>query len=365
MAPTIPYRVLVVHDERLERAIAGAWLDGRDRRSFQVELAESLEGAVAIADGAAFDVTVVALVDDQVRDAEVVETLRTAFRAPVVGVGEVGNGESRLMGLRAGAEELVGLEDLDQDLGQALEVAIERFRFRESRGGSIPSVDAIVANSVDGLMVVDGNGVVRFANPAAVEILGSDSGQLAGAAFKHEVARGESTEIEVPIRGSLSRTLELRAAPTVWAGDSDAIVVSVRDETERVRAQQELASEAKGLLEAKEEFQRLATIDPLTRMLNRRGLETAMMVELNRARRAGSTAAVLLIDIDDFKRVNDTLGYSVGDVVLREVARRLESSLRSTDLLGRVGGGGVPGGTPRHEVRGGGPSGGTGSTDHR
>lgn len=81
-----------------------------------------------------------------------------------------------------------------------------------------------------------------------------------------------------------------------------------------------------------------ATRDRLTGVLNRGAILDALQVELHRAARAGGATAVLLLDIDHFKRVNDTHGHLAGDDVLREVGRRLQATLRPYDRVGRFGG---------------------------
>jgi diguanylate cyclase (GGDEF)-like protein len=86
------------------------------------------------------------------------------------------------------------------------------------------------------------------------------------------------------------------------------------------------------------EAQKIASIDPLTELLNRRGFEAELSKEVHGARRTGSSLAAILLDLDDFKRINETLGHAVGDVVLKEVAARLTETLRPTDHLARIGG---------------------------
>lgn len=82
----------------------------------------------------------------------------------------------------------------------------------------------------------------------------------------------------------------------------------------------------------------LATHDPLTGAFNRRALIEAMTRLAGQAQRQGQPLSLLMIDIDHFKRVNDTHGHANGDVVLQEVARRLQARLRRSDLLARFGG---------------------------
>jgi len=82
----------------------------------------------------------------------------------------------------------------------------------------------------------------------------------------------------------------------------------------------------------------IACRDPLTGLVNRRQLETALARELGRVARTGQPALMLMIDIDHFKQVNDTRGHAAGDLVLAAVARALQACIRPMDTLARSGG---------------------------
>jgi diguanylate cyclase (GGDEF)-like protein len=82
----------------------------------------------------------------------------------------------------------------------------------------------------------------------------------------------------------------------------------------------------------------LANIDALTEVLNRIGLERALTSEFSRAQRQGWNLVALLLDCDDFDRINASLGHAVGDVVLKELSARLKVTLRPTDHIARIGG---------------------------
>lgn len=99
-----------------------------------------------------------------------------------------------------------------------------------------------------------------------------------------------------------------------------------------------MLSLARQLEEARHEAQRLATTDALTGIQNRRHFLDRAGHELERALRAGTPASVLLLDVDDFKRINDTDGHHAGDAVLQAVAQACAQSLRPADLLARWGG---------------------------
>ena len=99
-----------------------------------------------------------------------------------------------------------------------------------------------------------------------------------------------------------------------------------------------LNSSRGSLHEAETRIQRLASSDLLTGLDNRAGLHDAMQARMARAQQQRDTLAVLMVDLDRFKPVNDRNGHMVGDLVLKEVARRLSLCLRQGDLRARYGG---------------------------
>ena len=87
-----------------------------------------------------------------------------------------------------------------------------------------------------------------------------------------------------------------------------------------------------------EALRQLATHDPLTGLLNRREFDRILAEEEERALRFGHSCALIVVDVDHFKRVNDTHGHPAGDVVLREIAQRLAGQVRTVDRVARIGG---------------------------
>jgi diguanylate cyclase (GGDEF)-like protein/PAS domain S-box-containing protein len=122
-----------------------------------------------------------------------------------------------------------------------------------------------------------------------------------------------------PIWVMLSVSLVRRAD-----GEPLYFVSQIEDISERKRAEREL--------------KRLAEHDSLTGLLNRRRFREELQRELSRIRRAPRRAALLFIDVDRFKDVNDSLGHKAGDEVLQGVAQRLVRRLRATDVVARLGG---------------------------
>ena len=89
---------------------------------------------------------------------------------------------------------------------------------------------------------------------------------------------------------------------------------------------------------AEEEIQYLAFYDPLTRLPNRRLLLDRLKQALVSSARSGREGALLFIDLDNFKNLNDTLGHDIGDLLLQQVTQRLEACIRKGDTVARLGG---------------------------
>ncbi|MEG0222879.1 MAG: diguanylate cyclase [Comamonas sp.] len=92
------------------------------------------------------------------------------------------------------------------------------------------------------------------------------------------------------------------------------------------------------LQHANQELERQASSDPLTGLLNRRGFDARLATAVALAQRSGRPLSVITIDVDHFKRVNDTYGHEVGDNVLRTLAQQLKTRLRASDAVARLGG---------------------------
>lgn len=99
-----------------------------------------------------------------------------------------------------------------------------------------------------------------------------------------------------------------------------------------------LDSSNQALAEANARLEALATTDPLTGLLNHRAMVAALDIELDRCQRYGHSCALLFIDLDHFKALNDGLGHAAGDATLRELGAVVRAALRDVDSLGRWGG---------------------------
>jgi diguanylate cyclase (GGDEF)-like protein/PAS domain S-box-containing protein len=187
-----------------------------------------------------------------------------------------------------------------------------------------------------GILVLDENGAVQSSNPSFARILGPEAAapgaSLAALLAPHgplvagliaesfESGQPRDADLEIEARGRGKIWVELSVNPL---GPS-LLQGLLNDITERKRA--ECAAHE------------LAVRDSVTGLLNRRGLDNALTNVLTSAIAESRQLALLLVDLDYFKAVNDTYGHAAGDLVLREVAAVLSQNVRRTDIVGRTGG---------------------------
>jgi len=136
-----------------------------------------------------------------------------------------------------------------------------------------------------------------------------------------------------------SGDLDARLMPSNAADEIDAVIVGLNMLAEELQAlntdfEERVAERTQQLKDAQGQLERLALYDPLTGLANR----TLLGERIGQAMSRAEPPAVLLLDLDGFKAVNDSFGHSVGDMLLVEVARRLRSVTRETDTVSRLGG---------------------------
>lgn len=232
-------------------------------------------------------------------------------RAPVVVVAEA-DPRFVVRCLAAGAAECIDAESDPGEFARALRMACLRHRFG-------PELARLARLAPDGWLVVEERGLVAFANPAAAALLGRSVGELIGVRIDEAPAPGERLEL----RTGLGAWVEMTAASVRWRR-RPATLVCVRDVTESRQSAEYLS--------------RLAHHDPLTGLPNRRLLRDRLAAAISRARRARAQLAVIALDLDGFKRVNDELGHPCGDALLAQVGARLAGVVRDSDTTARLGG---------------------------
>jgi diguanylate cyclase (GGDEF)-like protein/PAS domain S-box-containing protein len=194
----------------------------------------------------------------------------------------------------------------------------------------------IVSSLQEGVIVVDRDERVTRANEAAARLCGVSLGELTGLrlhelpldapirrALAGETVRG--AVLAVRRRDGTEIWVESNAAPLAEAdGTPFGALSTYVDVSERILRERRMRQEADS--------------DPLTGLANRRALERALEAALGRARVDGREVAVLMVDLDGFKALNDAHGHMAGDEALRVVGRRLVGCVRERDVVARIGG---------------------------
>jgi diguanylate cyclase (GGDEF)-like protein/PAS domain S-box-containing protein len=122
------------------------------------------------------------------------------------------------------------------------------------------------------------------------------------------------------------------------SGTITSVLAVGRDISELINARDEIARTNARLEQMNAQLESLASIDPLTQLPNRRVLQDRLHQVLASCSRSGQLGAIMFIDLDNFKTLNDTLGHDIGDILLQQVARRLVSCVREGDTVARLGG---------------------------
>jgi diguanylate cyclase (GGDEF)-like protein len=215
---------------------------------------------------------------------------------------------------------------------RTIDHAIERHRLQHEVRRSEGKLRHLFESSLDGIVVLDAAGQLLLANSAARRLLGQHVGEIG-----EPLSIPWTTDQQLEVLQLEGRTVELRSIATSWDGQA-ALTLFLRDITIQDRSERARRRLVVQLREANDRLQRLVNLDPLTNLPNRRALEQALITEVKRARRSRTALSALLLDCDDFKRINDTLGHATGDAVLAQIAERIRNAIRTTDHVARLGG---------------------------
>jgi diguanylate cyclase (GGDEF)-like protein/PAS domain S-box-containing protein len=202
---------------------------------------------------------------------------------------------------------------------------------------------SLVQHASDVITILDEDSTIRYASPSVTRVFGYDPEAMVGhrlADFVHEddrttalafmtdaVARpGLSSAMTWRIRGADGTWIRVENIGTNLIHDQNVggLLLNTRDVSERFQLEEQLVHQA--------------VHDPLTGLANRALFRNRVDHALARSRRKGGLVAVLFLDLDEFKAVNDSLGHAQGDRVLVSAAARLRSCLRASDTPARLGG---------------------------
>lgn len=226
------------------------------------------------------------------------------------------------------AQAITWLDNLDR---QTLDLIRQRLLLRNRTA----VMRAIVHNSMDAILAIDAGGVISDANPAAAALFGYTPHGLLGCAVEavlphwHRVSAGKNGQYGTRAKTE-ARQFDGTRLPVELSigyarlGDGSSQFVFLHDITQQ--------------LEYERELEYRAGHDSLTGLLNRRSMEKCLADATRLACSNNTRAAFLLVDLDHFKEINDTLGHPTGDRVLLKIAARMSEHCRETGVVARIGG---------------------------
>ena len=333
--------VLLIEDQPFDAQLVKAWLQkGGGAKAYRLRTAATLAEAIEALDLERFDAI---LLDLWLPDSLGLDTLHAvrarAAHLPIVILSGASDEELSVQAVKAGAQDYIVKGSSDGDtIRRAVRYAVERHRMEGQR-----RLAEVVFNCADsGIMVTDSQGCIIRVNPAFSRLTGYQPEEVIGrrpavlspsvhgedfyAAMWSRLTREGSWEGEIWNRRKSGEVFPewLRINATrADDGMATGYVAIFSDISLRKRVEEELVHQA--------------TRDALTGLPNRLLALRELSDMLERADE-GHRVAVLFVDLDGFKAVNDTHGHAVGDRVLKEVALRLRGAVRASDEVARFGG---------------------------
>jgi len=243
--------------------------------------------------------------------------------------------EASLRGTQGEGGDLVEIVCVARDVTE-WRLTEEMLRARED------DLRQLAENTADFVSRLSPDGFYRYASPSVRRLLGWEPSELIGRSaydFVHpedlDLLRRTHSDVFDDVLPTVTFRLRARDGTYRWM---QATAVAVRTPDGLLREIQVASRDVTEQMALQQRLQHLADHDPLTNLANRRRFERVLDAQIGRAQRYGEKAALLLVDLDGFKQVNDRFGHLAGDCVLQAAADAIRSRLRSSDEAARLGG---------------------------
>ena len=233
--------------------------------------------------------------------------------------------------------------DFARKLAASVSLALENAGLYRELRASERKLNAILNTIPDMAWMKDKEGRFILVNEAFAASNGRSPGELIGKTdldiWPRDLARKYMVDDRDVMRSRERKQVEEQlAAADGTLGWMETIKTPVRSETGAVIGTVGIARDITKRRKLEEEIRHMAQHDALTGLPNRRLFLDILKVEFAQARRHKSKCAILFLDLDRFKEVNDTLGHDMGDLLLKQVAQRIRAAVREADTVARIGG---------------------------
>jgi diguanylate cyclase (GGDEF)-like protein/PAS domain S-box-containing protein len=342
--------VLLIENDPEQTRIIRVMFDDQGSHSFKLAHVECLEDAEKYLVGHPVDIVVL---DLGLTDPEGLEAVRrTRAAAPHVSIvllSSLGDEPKAIQAIREGAQDYLIKGQIDaRKLMRALGNAVERKIIEEILFNAKERAQVTLDSIADALICTDMSGNITLLNPVAERMTGwplhEAAGRLLTEVFRIVDAATRSAILDPMAKAaSENRTgkLPLNSILIHREGHESFIedsVAPIHDREGQVTGAVIVFRDVSAARAEKEQITYLAEHDFLTGLPNRLLLNDRIGQAISLARRHGGQTAVLFLDLDCFKKINDSLGHRAGDKVLQSVAKRLLGCVRSPDTVSRLGG---------------------------
>jgi diguanylate cyclase (GGDEF)-like protein/PAS domain S-box-containing protein len=336
-----PFKVLLVEDNPGDVRLLVHALENVQDTTFHVRTADRIATAVELLASDSFDLVLLDLSLPDCRGlANLDHVLTCRADVPVVVITGLDDETLALEALRRGAQDYVVKDTIDRTmLARTVRYATERSYAAATVRAADAKFKLMFEESPVGFVFGKLDGDILQANRAFLTLAGYEENQLTALnlwALVHRPGQPEHHLQAPPERRGGPVEMELVHAN----GDSVPVsvtwaVVDERAGGERVWLTFDDLTQHKII---EQQLRQLSMYDALTGLANRNLFNASLTKAMARAARSGRVLALLMLDLDRFKGVNDTLGHEAGDIVLRGVAERLTRELRTADQIARIGG---------------------------
>jgi diguanylate cyclase (GGDEF)-like protein/PAS domain S-box-containing protein len=315
-----------------------------ERAGYAVDLATDGEQGLAMYDSALHDVVAMDHVMPVYDGLEVIRRLSARGPLPpIVMVTGAGNERVAVEAMKLGAYDYL-VKDVDGYYLQLLPAVIEQALRRRSEDERMRLAATILANTSEGILVADAQGQITSVNPAFTAITGYTPEEVVGKDARLFQSDLHDAKFYREMWAALTETGGWRGE--IWNRRKNGEAYPAWLTLSAVKDERGLTThhyagifmDITAQKQAEEYLRHRATHDPLTNLPNRELFRDRLSQVLSLSHREKRMAAVMLLDLDHFKPINDSLGHAIGDRVLQGVARRLLGCLRDCDTAARLGG---------------------------
>ena len=331
------YKILLVEDDQVDQAAFKRHVQ-KERLLYNHSIAGSLSEAKKILSSETFDA---AIIDYNLGDGTAFDLIDLVVGTPFIIVTGAGDEAVAVKAMKTGAYDYL-IKDVGRNYLQLLPIVIEMAIVNKRRENQLKLLSMAVMSIQDSVYFTDMENKILFINNSFLITYG----------YREEDIIGLPSDIlceKYPSGRDLSNTLS-EATKDIWCGEMQhvhkngtkfPIYISkaiVKDELEKELGIVSIVRDISELKATEQRLEYMAHFDDLTKLSNRVLFYDRLNKMLSRANRDNLLFALLVLDLDRFKIVNDTLGHNTGDILLRMTAERLLKCVRDSDTVSRLGG---------------------------